>query len=95
MWSSRDPDRRSVDCPACGQSVPRTQAREYDKFGDRWDRRGKTFEHLCRGCHEDLCHQGRKGLEELLLDLGAGQHEDREFLRRYARAVEDQESVDS
>lgn len=94
MWSSHSPDHRTTSCPACGRSVPRSRAREYDKFGDRWDRRGKTFEHLCTRCHDDLCHKRREGLEALLIDLGAGERDDREFLRRYVEAVEERESVD-
>lgn len=77
-----------VICPACGRTLPREEAREYDKFGDRWDRRNKTFEYFCRSCHDDLCLQRRDELEELLCEL-RGDHADRQtFLRRYSRAVQ-------
>lgn len=95
MWSSRDPDGPRVDCPACGRSVPRRHAREYDKFGDRWDRRGKSFEHLCKACHEALCHQSRRGLEDLLVEVDAGELDDAEFVQRYTIAVEERESIDN
>ncbi len=84
----------AVTCVACGRELPRVDAREYDKHGDRWERRGKDFEHLCKTCHEQLCHQNRAGLEDLLVDIGAGTHDDGEFLRRYVQAVEDGEEVE-
>ena len=91
MWGARpNRDQQSVVCIACGDSLPRRQAREYDKEGDRWDRQGKEFEYLCKACHRELCHQPRGDLESLLLDLEA----DREarpdaegFLRAYLAAV--------
>lgn len=76
-------------CPACGRSVDRAAAREYDKFGDRWDRRDKEFEYLCKPCHQALCHQNRDELEALLLELDAGCVATDEFLDRYVMAVED------
>jgi hypothetical protein len=55
MWRSPGPGRgREVTCIACGESVPRSEAREYDKYGDRWDRRDKAFEYLCRPCDREL-----------------------------------------
>ena len=96
MWGSRR--RRgsdSVDCIACGETVRRSDAREYDKEGDRWDREGKQFEYLCKGCHDDLCHQTRDELEDLLVDIDAGTLAETEFLDRYRRAVEERyDSVD-
>jgi len=96
MWGSRK--RRgndSVECIACGETVDRSDAREYDKEGDRWDRTGKEFEHLCKSCHTDLCHQPRDELEALLVDIDAGRLGESEFLDRYCRAVEDRyDSVD-
>ncbi|MFB6175918.1 MAG: hypothetical protein ABEI99_02010 [Halobaculum sp.] len=56
----------SVTCIACGETLPRSDAREYDKEGDRWDRRDKEFEYLCKDCYGDLCHQPRDDLESLL-----------------------------
>lgn len=88
MWGSRRRgDGSQVDCVACGTSVSRSDAREYDKFGDRWDREGKTFEHLCKGCHAELCHQPRDELEDLLCAVGAGRVDRAEFLRRYDASV--------
>ena len=90
MWRSRpNRDRKSVVCIACGDSVLRSKAREYDKEGDRWDRHGKEFEHLCKGCYRDLCHQPRDELESLLLDVGDGHPTREEFLERYLVAVEE------
>jgi len=67
MWRSRSGgSRTTVECIACGASVPRPKAREYDKEGDRWSRAGKEFEYLCKACHGDLCHQPREDLEALL-----------------------------
>ncbi len=64
-------------------------AREYDKYGDRWDRANKTFEHLCKGCHSDLCPQPRGELEKLLGELEAGNPSQAEFLSRYVATVDD------
>ena len=88
MWSSRtNRDRKTVVCIACGTSVLRTEAREYDKEGNRWDRQGKEFEHLCKGCYRDLCHQPRGGLESLLLDIERDGLTREEFMERYYGAV--------
>ncbi|MFC4358215.1 hypothetical protein ACFO0N_09675 [Halobium salinum] len=90
MWRPRtNRDRKSVDCIACGASVLRTEAREYDKEGDRWNRHGKEFEHLCKGCYRDLCHQPRAELEGLLGDIEAPNLSQETFLRRYVEAVEE------
>jgi hypothetical protein len=87
--SRRDRDRRSVVCIACGSSIERAEAREYDKQGDRWERRGKEFEHLCKDCFRSLCHQPRDELESLLVDLEEPGLDREEFLRRYVGAVEE------
>jgi len=90
MWRSRsNRDRKTVVCIACGTSVLRSQAREYDKEGDRWDRHGKEFEHLCKGCYRDLCHQPRDELEALLEDIEGESLSRDEFLTRYYGAVEE------
>ena len=90
MWGSRrSRGNDSVDCIACGENVTRSEAREYDKEGDRWDRKGKQFEYLCKECHTDLCHQPRDELEDLLVDIDAGGLTEFEFLDRYWQAVED------
>jgi hypothetical protein len=86
MWQRGS--RTEVTCIACGESVPRSKAREYDKHGDRWDREDKEFEHLCKPCYRTLCHQPREGLEALLSESGAGDVPQSEFLRRYSEAVE-------
>jgi len=90
MWGSRsNRGSDSVDCIACGETVRRSDAREYDKEGDRWDRKGKQFEYLCKGCHTDLCHQPRDELEDLLVDIDAGGLTELEFLEAYWTAVEE------
>jgi hypothetical protein len=90
MWSSRNNrDRKTVVCIACGTSVLRTEAREYDKEGDRWSRHGKEFEHLCKECYRDLCHQPRDELEALLVDIERDGMSQTEFLDRYVGAVEE------
>lgn len=91
MWGARpNRDEQSVICIACGDSLPRRQAREYDKEGNRWDRQGKEFEYLCKSCHRELCHQPRGDLESLLLDVEAeqgGRPDAEAFLRAYGDAI--------
>jgi hypothetical protein len=79
---------REVTCVACGLDLPRSDAREYDKFGDRYDRRDKEFEYLCKPCYRDLCHQPRRGLEDLLVESGAGEQPRDRFLAAYAALAE-------
>lgn len=70
MWRSRsNRDETTVVCIACGTSLPRSEAREYDKLGNRWERHGKSFEHLCKECYRELCHQPRDELEALLVGV--------------------------
>ncbi|MEZ3114389.1 hypothetical protein RYH80_00410 [Halobaculum sp. MBLA0147] len=69
--SGRDQADDDVFCIACGERVPRGDAREYDKEGDRWNRHGKEFEFLCVDCHGELCHQPRDELEAVLCDVEA------------------------
>lgn len=88
MWPSRN-RTETVTCLACGTERTREEAREYDKHGDRWDRADKTFEHLCKACHSDLCHHPRGELEELLVDLEAGRRDRDAFLASYLAAVEE------
>ncbi|WP_435344428.1 DUF7562 family protein [Haloarchaeobius sp. HRN-SO-5] len=91
MWGSRrDRTGDSVTCIACGDDVDRTDAREYDKYGDRWDREDKEFEYLCKPCHRAECHQPRDGLEDLLVDAEAGTVPREEFYARFAAATDDQ-----
>jgi hypothetical protein len=89
MWGSRDRDRTQVTCIACGEEVPRTAAREYDKHGNRWERTDKEFEYLCKECHSDLCHQPRGDLETVLVESGAGERARESFLTRYTEIVTD------
>ena len=90
MWGSRrDRESEIIVCIACGSSLRRAEAREYDKEGDRWERRGKEFEHLCKSCYRDLCHQPRDELEELLVDIEETGLERQEFIARYVGAVEE------
>jgi hypothetical protein len=89
MWRSRsNPDRKTVVCIACGTSLLRSDAREYDKEGDRWERQGKRFEYLCKECYRELTHQPREGLEDLLADVERAGQDREEFLRRYLDEVE-------
>jgi len=93
MWRSGSDgsgDGKTVVCIACGSSLRRSDAREYDKEGDRWSRRGKDFEHLCKECYRNLCHQPRDELEALLVDIADGEELSRsDFLERYYGAVEE------
>jgi hypothetical protein len=89
MFGSRRDREETVTCIACGASVPRTDAREYDKHGDRWDRHDKDFEFLCKPCDRELCHQPRDELETLLIEVGAGERGREEFLEWYAATVEE------
>lgn len=74
---------RSVTCIACGMELPRSQAREYDKYGDRWEREGKSFEFLCKDCFRDLTKQSREGLECQLEQAGAGRVTDSVFIELF------------
>lgn len=90
MWRSRsNRDRKTVVCIACGTSVLRSKAREYDKEGNRWDRHGKEFEHLCKSCYRNLCHQPRDELEALLEEIEGESLSQNEFLTRYYGVVEE------
>jgi hypothetical protein len=91
MWPRRGNDR-TVTCIACGDTLSRSDAREYDKLGDRWDRDGKRFEYLCKPCFRDLCHLSRDGLENALVESEAGTHSTSEFLTRYLDAVDAREA---
>ena len=64
-------------------------AREYDKYGNRWDREDKEFEYLCKSCHRDLCHHPRDDLEDLLVELEADRQDQQAFLAAYLATVEE------
>lgn len=82
MWGDRD-RAAQVTCIACGETVSRADAREYDKEGDRYDRTDKEFEFLCKPCYREVDHQPRGNLEALLSESGAGEVDREEFLERY------------
>lgn len=83
MWGSRNSKQESVTCIACGCSIPRAEAREYDKYGDRWDREGKSFEFLCKPCDRERCHSPRDGLERRLVEAAVGTDAPEAFVARY------------
>jgi len=85
---------KTVVCIACGDSVSRSEAREYDKEGNRWERHDKQFEHVCKPCFRGLCHQPRVGLEPMLVEIEADGLSQEEFLRRYVERVESPNAVD-
>lgn len=75
-----------VACIACGMSVDGDDAHEYHKHGDT--RTETPPEYLCSACFDDLSPADRDGLEQLLCHLEAGTLSTREFLTRYADAVQ-------
>ena len=90
MWGTRLGRDDHVTCVACGRSIARSDAREYDKEGDRWSRTGKEFEHVCKSCHRDLNHQPRNELEGLLIDVECSSSMSQaEFVDRYNQLVEE------
>ena len=91
-WTTvRDSSESSVVCIACGKSVPRDEAREYDKHGDRWQREGKRFEYLCKPCDGEYDNHSRDGLEATLVAAGAGEVDRGTFLRAFRRRCEREE----
>jgi hypothetical protein len=93
MWRSGG-NGGEVTCIACGATVTRNDAREYDKHGDRWERREKEFEYLCKPCHRDCCHQPRGGLEALLADAGAGHRDQETFVAHFCELVSEREELE-
>ena len=89
MWGSGSWRKKTVVCIACGRSLVRSEAREYDKYGDRWSRDGKRFEYLCKRCHRELCHLPRGELESMLVEIGADELSRAEFLASYTAMVEE------
>ena len=89
MWSGSGRTNRTVSCIACGETLPREEAREYDKRGDRWHRDGKRFEYLCKTCFGDLSKERRDGLEAALVSIDAGRLDRETFFEAFAAAVED------
>ncbi|SFR71685.1 hypothetical protein SAMN04487947_3868 [Halogeometricum rufum] len=80
---------QQVTCIACGETLDREDAREYDKHGDRWNREGKNFEYLCKPCDREYCRQNRDGLEETLIAADAGKTDRKTFLRRFCELTTD------
>lgn len=91
MFSSES-SAQEVTCIACGETLPRSVAREYDKYGNRWERTGKDFEFLCKPCDKTSSHLPRDGLEALLVRADAGETDTESFLRRYLDLVSDTDS---
>jgi len=71
--------------------VPRSDAREYDKEGNRWERHDKEFEHFCKDCFRELCHQPRGDLEATLTEIEADGLSQAEFLARFLRSVDSED----
>jgi hypothetical protein len=88
----RDTDEE-VCCIACGDTVTRSNAREYDKYGDRWNRDDKSFEYLCKPCYRECCHFSRTGLEDRFEAAGAGTVSRDAFLRRYHDLADETEQT--
>ena len=98
MWRSGRRGQTEVTCIACSDDIPRSEAREYDKFGDRWDREGKEFEYFCKPCDRDRCHQPRSDLETFLEDVeshadGIDRTGQEAFLTAYLELAECRDSV--
>ena len=85
MWSWSDGS--TIICIACGESLDRDEAREYDKHGNRWDRREKEFEYVCKPCDRELCHQPRAGLESVLVEIESESDSPRQFIDAYYTAT--------
>jgi len=85
LW--RRSANQQVTCIACGETLDREDAREYDKHGDRWNREGKEFEYLCKPCHRECCQQHRDGLEQTLVAADAGRADRETFLERFCELV--------
>ena len=72
-----------VMCIACGVEVSRHEAREYDRYGDRFQRRGKRFEYLCQRCDAELCRHPREGVEARLCAIEPVVTSRTELMRRF------------
>ena len=83
----------TVTCIACGESISRSDAREYDKHGDRWERTAKSFEYLCKPCDRQRCHSPRDGLEDRLVAVGTGGCDPETFVARYLALARDDDAA--
>ena len=93
-----EPNTSSVTCPACGSTLPRNDALEYDRLGDRWDRNEKSFEYLCKGCYREESHYPRDRLEETLILAGGPYAQTGDFIAAYyhqVASIEDSEAKDA
>ena len=72
-----------VMCIACGVEVSRHDAREYDRYGDRFQRRGKRFEYLCERCDAELCRHPREGVEARLCAIESAATSRTELVRMF------------
>lgn len=79
--------RETVTCIACGETLPRTDAREYDKHGDRWARDGKEFEYLCKPCFRGITKHSRDGLEDALEAVAEPSMTQEEFVTAFVDAT--------
>ena len=95
MAPRRERDKEIVTCIACGMTVPRSAAREYDRFGNRWDRDEKRFEHMCKPCHDVECHLPRGDLETFLVTVGSEHESPQTFVTAYYAALGDQADPDA
>jgi hypothetical protein len=86
----RSTDDGATYCIACGEVLPRSEACEYDKHGERLDREDTHSESLCKHCHQEYSQVPRGNLESLLVEAGAGTTDDATFLRRYIELVQEQ-----
>ena len=81
--------RTVVRCIACGATVARSSAREYDRYGDRWEREEKRFEHLCKPCHRRECHQPRDRVEAAVTAAGTRHETPEAFVAAYYQQLEE------
>jgi len=87
--------KQTVVCIACGEELRRSEAREYDKYGNRWTRGEKRFEFLCKPCYKHSCKQSRDGLESTLIRANAGNTDEQSFLRNYCSIISDDQPRES
>lgn len=86
----RSTDDDATYCIACGEVLPQSEAREYDRHGNRFNDQDSQSETLCQPCHQEYSHVPRDNLESLLVEAGAGTTDDATFLRRYIELVKAQ-----
>ena len=82
LRSSRD---GNVYCIACGQVVAAADAYDY-RHGDARDSEA-DMESLCGSCYQEYLRLPRDGLEETLVDAGAGRVDDQTFFQQYFQRI--------